>query len=143
MGKLIDAVLIQELPAANIKNANKANLWAFLWASTLITTMVMQDEGIVGLINPVFSLIATLIKLAVGITLVIAYRRMLLTIGEMERTIQYSALDLAVAATLLGYGDTSTLSKAELAPAIEASAILVIMSLTYCCGLIAGRLWMA
>ena len=49
MGKLIDAVLVKGLPPADIKNANKVNLWALLWASTLIATMLMQDAGTFGL----------------------------------------------------------------------------------------------
>jgi|SaaInlStandDraft_1057018.scaffolds.fasta_scaffold144459_2 hypothetical protein len=138
MGKPIAAVLVGGLPAADINNAKRVNLWVLLWAGTLITRILMQDAGVFGLMDPSSSLTATVINLVVGI---IVYRRTLLTVDEMERAIGYGALTLAVA--FLVYGASLILPKTTLVPALDASAMIAIMTLTYCCGLIVGRLRMA
>ena len=66
MGKLIDAVLVKGLPPVDIKNANKVNLWALLWASTLIATMLMQDAGTFGLMDQFFSITLAIINLRIS-----------------------------------------------------------------------------
>ena len=88
MGKPIAAVLVKGLPAADINNANRVNLWVLLWAGTLITGILMQDAGVFGLMDPSSSLTATVINHVVGIIVVIVYRRTLLTVDELERTIE-------------------------------------------------------
>ena len=140
MGKLIDAVLVKGLPPADIKNANKVNLWALLWASTLIATMLMQDAGTFGLREQVCSITRAISSLLVGVNVVIAYRRMLLDVDEMERAIQYNALALAVAAAFLGYSASAILSNAASVSGLDGSAVIVVMSVAYCCGLVTGRL---
>ncbi len=141
MRKLIDAVLIKGLPAADIKNANKVNLWIFLWACTLVATVMMQEMQIIQ--NSVVSLVAALVNLAMGVTMALTYRRMLHTLDEMERKIQYNALASAVAMAMLVYGASSILAKAAITPELDASWMLTIMAFTYSGGLIAGRLRMA
>ncbi len=141
MGKPIAAGLVKGLPAADINNANRVNLWVLLWAGTLITGILMQDAGVFGLMDPSSSLTATVINHVVGIIVVIVYRRTLLTVDELERTIEYGALALAVA--FLVFGASLILPKTTLVPALDASAMIAIMTLIYCCDLIVGRLRMA
>ena len=141
MGKIIEAICIKGLPAADIKNANKANLWIFLWAGTLVATLMMQEMQIIQ--SAAESLVASVVNLTMGLIMVVTYRRMLLALDEMERTIQYNALASAVAMTLLVYGASSILSNAALVPELDASQMLMIIALTYSSGLIVGRVRMA
>lgn len=141
MGKIIEAIFIKGLPAADIKNANKANLWIFLWAGTLVATFMMQEMQIIQ--SAAESLVASVVNLTMGLIMVVTYRRMLLALDEMERTIQYNALASAVAMTLLVYGASSILSNAALVPELDASQMLMIIALTYSGGLIVGRVRMA
>ena len=141
MRKFIDAVLIKGLPAADIKNANKVNLWIFLWAGTLVATVVMQDMQIIQ--SSTLSLVAAVVNLVIGVTMALAYRRMLNTLDEMERKIQYNALAIAVAVTMLVYGASSILSNAALTPELDSSWMLSTMAVSYSGGLITGRVRMA
>jgi hypothetical protein len=67
----------------------------------------------------------------------------LLDVDEMERSIQYNALALAVAAAFLFYSASAILSNAASVSGLDGSAIVVMMSGAYCCGLVAGRLRMS
>ena len=141
MGKITDAILIKGLPATDARNANKVNLWALLWAATLVLSLTMQEMQIIQ--GAAMSVAIASLNLAVGMILVISYRRMLITLDEMERRIQYNALASAVAASLLVYGVNSILSNVALTEELSSSEMIMILSLTYCVSLIAGRVRMA
>lgn len=141
MGKITDAILIKGLPATDARNANKVNLWALLWAATLVASLTMQEMQIIQ--GAAMSVAIASLNLAVGMILVISYRRMLISLDEMERRIQYNALASAVAASLLLYGVNSILSNVALTEELSSSQMIMILSLTYCVSLIAGRVRMA
>ena len=141
MGKITDAILIKGLPATDAKNANKVNLWALLWAGTLVASLTMQEMQIIH--TTAMSLAAALVNLVMGVIMAVSYRRMLLTLDEMERRIQYNALASAVAMSLLAYGASSILYNAALVSEISASQMIMILAFTYSGGLIVGRVHMA
>lgn len=141
MKRFIDAVLIKGLPAADIKNANKVNLWAFLWAGSLVATVLMQEASIIQ--NPIITFIAFTINLTIGVIMALSYKRMLRKLDEMERKIQYGAMTLAVAMSMLVYGASSILHTANLTPELDSSWMLTIMAFSYSGGLIVGRVRMA
>jgi len=141
MGKYIDAVLAKGLPKKDLKNANKVDLWAFGWAGTLLAGSLAH--AVFGLTSLAPFLVIGVINLGCGIMLIRSYVRMVTQIDEMERKIQFDALALAVGMAMLAYGAGTILQAASLLDQIQASWLLTLMALSYCVGLIVGRIRMA
>ena len=143
MGKIVDAVLIRGLPAEDVRRANIVNLWCLLWAVSLAGIIALQEFQLLGMMVEELSVAAALLNVVIGAITAIKYRRMLRTLDEMERTIQYNAFASAVAAILLAFGASAILSNVGLTSALSATQILVIVCLTYMIALVVGRVRMA
>ena len=143
MGKIVDAILIRGLPAEDIRRANIVNLWCLLWAVSLAGIIALQELQLLGMMVEELSFAAALLNVVIGAITAIKYRRMLRTLDEMERTIQYNAFASAVAAILLAFGASAILSNVGLASALSATQTLVIVCLTYMIALVVGRVRMA
>jgi len=143
MGKIVDAILIPGLPAEDTRRANIVNLWCLLWAVSLAGIIALQELQLLGMMLEELSVAAALLNVVIGAITAIKYRRMLRTLDEMERTIQYNAFAAAVAAILLAFGASAILSNVGLTSALSATQTLVIVCLTYMIALVVGRVRMA
>ena len=143
MGKIVDAILIRGLPAEDTRRANIVNLWCLLWAVSLAGIIALQELQLLGMMVEELSVAAALLNVVIGAITAIKYRRMLRTLDEMERTIQYNAFASAVAAILLAFGASAILSNVGLTSALSATQTLVIVCLTYMIALVVGRVRMA
>lgn len=138
MTKLKDAVLCTNQPARDIKNANTLNLWALAWAANLaIITFISGYEWYSA---PLPITLAFVLSVGIGLGMILAYKRYLKVLDEMERKIQLDALALSVGVTLVVFGGYSILDKAGVAPELEAPHLIVLIALTYVVGIIAGRI---
>ena len=72
--------------------------------------------------------------------MILAYKRFLKELDEMERKIQLDALALSIGVTLVAFGGVSILEKAGMVPELEASHLIVLIALTYMAGIIVGRI---
>ncbi|HCH24542.1 MAG TPA: hypothetical protein DE179_09645 [Oceanospirillaceae bacterium] len=141
MGRIIDAILVKGLPKKDIKNANRVDLWAVVWALSMIFSSVLIESG--WLTNPYLVVAASLFVLGVGIRVALAYKYLLLTLDEMERKIQYDALALAVGVSIVGFSGYAVLEHAELVPTLQSFVVVSGLAVTYAIGLIIGRIRLA
>lgn len=138
MGRIIDAILVKGLPKKDIKNANRVDLWALVWAASMVIASLLVESG--WLTNPYLVIAASLFVLGVGTRVALAYKYLLATLDEMERKIQYDALALAVGVSLVGFSGYIVLENAELVPALESYLVVSGLAVTYSIGLIIGRI---
>ena len=138
MNKLIDAITCKSLPARDIKNANIVNLWALIWAGTLILSTYLLEYDWFS--TPLPTLSALSIHAGTGLALILAYKRFLKHLDELERKIQLEALALAVGLAIVGFSSYSILEKAAMVPDLKPSYLIVLLALTYCIGITAGRI---
>jgi hypothetical protein len=85
-------------------------------------------------------IIGFVINTGIGIGLIVAYKRFLKDLDEMEREIQLDALALSVGVTLAGFYSYTILDKAGVVPNLDPSHLIMLMSFTYMAGLIIGRI---
>ena len=138
MSKLTDAIFCKNLPARDLKNANRVNLWAIAWAASLaIISFISKYEWYSGTWPIV---LAFVFSSGIGVGMYLAYKRFLKELDELERKIQLDALASSVGVTLVVFGGYSILDKAGLAPELQASSLIVLMALTYMAGIIVGRI---
>ena len=138
MSKLIDAIICKNLPARDLKNANLVNLWAIAWAANLAIISYISKYEWYSAVLPIT--IAFVLSSGIGVGMLLAFKRFLKELDEMERKIQLDALALSVGVTLVVFGGYSILNKAGVAPELQASSLLVLIALTYMAGIIAGRI---
>ncbi len=138
MGKIIDAIACKGLPARDIKNANIANLWIFAWAASLgIISYISDYEWYSSIITITITLI---IHIGIGAGMMLAYRRFLKELDELERKIQLDALAFSVGSTILVFSSYSILENAGIVPELSPSILIAVLALTYSAGLIFGRI---
>ncbi len=137
MKSILDAVCSKGLPQRDIKNANKVNLLAVLWALSLMITSYLSQQAWFTTI-PVA--IAFLTHTVIGIAMVFSYRRFLIELDEMERKIQLDALALSVGVTIISFSSYSILDKNGILPELNSAYLIALMALTYIVGIISGRL---
>lgn len=138
MSKLTDAIMCKNLPASDIKNANIVNIWALAWAGSLAIIAFISKSEWYSAALPIAMAFA--INSAIGIGMFLAYKRFLKELDELERKIQFDAVASSVGVTLVVFGAYSILEKAEIAPELQASNLIVLMALTYIAGIIIGRI---
>ncbi|RYV01176.1 hypothetical protein SOPP22_16610 [Shewanella sp. OPT22] len=137
MKKVINAIFCAGLPKRDIQNANRVNLWGLMWAITLCATIFMIEYKWFNHLP--YVIIALAINAGTGIAMVLAYKRLLAHLDEMERKIQLDALALSVGITIILYAGGSILEKAEIISHLSPSTLIVSISLSYVVGLISGR----
>lgn len=138
MSKLIDAIICKNLPARDIKNANRVNLWAIAWAASLAMIRFVSEYEWYSATLPVA--VAFVLNSAIGVGMILAYKRFLKELDEMERKIQLDSLALSVGVTVVVFGGYSILDKAGMVPELRATNLIVLMALTYMVGIIVGRI---
>lgn len=138
MSKLKNTILCANLPARDVKNANAVNLWAFVWAVSLAVIALISKYEWYSAALPIT--IAFVVSAGLGVCMLLAFKRFLKELDEMERKIQLDALALSVGITLVVFGGYSVLEKAGLAPELDAASLIMLMALTYIAGIIVGRI---
>lgn len=138
MGRIIDAILVKGLPKKDLKNANRVDLWAIVWALSMVLSSVLIESG--WLTNSYLVIAASLFVLGVGVRVALAYKYLLVRLDEMERKIQYDALALAVGVSLVGFSGYIVLEHAELLPPLQSYLVVSGLAVTYSIGLIIGRI---
>ena len=125
------------MPARDLKNANRVNLWGLAWAfSLLVVTYAAKQDWLDSIL--LISL-AFLAHTAIGITMVLTFRHMLKELDEMEKKIQLDALALSVGITIICFSSYSLLAKAEVVPSLNSAYLVMLMALTYIAGIMIGR----
>lgn len=137
MSKLIDAIMCKNLPARDLKNANRVNLWAIAWAGSLAIISFISKYEWYSATLPIT--MAVVINSGIGVGMILAYKRFLKELDEMERKIQLDALASSVGVTLVLFGGYSILEIAGIAPELKASSLIILLALTYMAGIIIGR----
>ena len=137
MSKIIDAIICKGLPARDIRNANLVNLWALAWAVTLALTSYLSDYEWYSSTTP--TMIGFVVHTGIGIGMLLAYKRFLKNLDEMERKIQLDALASSVGVTVICFSAYSILEKAGFLPDLRPSNLIVLMAVTYMAGIIIGR----
>ncbi|MFT5789879.1 MAG: hypothetical protein ACI8SJ_002000 [Shewanella sp.] len=138
MKKLLDALCIKGLPKRDVKNANRVNLLALMWALTLMISSYLAEEGMLD--SPLTIAIAFGIHTIIGIAMLLSYQRFLIQLDEMERKVQLGALALAVGVAIISFSSYSILAKTGTLPPLNSSYLIALMALTYMVGIIKGRL---
>jgi hypothetical protein len=138
MSKLKDAILCTNLPARDVKNSNILSAWALAWAASLgIIAFISRYEWYSA---PLPITAAIVVNVGIGLGMILAYKHFLKELDELERKVQLDALALSVGVTLVVFGGYSILDKAGVAPALEASHLIMLIALTYIAGIIVGRI---
>ena len=138
MKQIIDAICSKGLPLRDIKNANRVNLLALLWALSLGGTSWLAHQDY--LTSNWILATCLLVHSALGIWMLLAFKHFLRQLDEMERKIQLDALALAVGVSIIGFSIYSILDLADLLPDLKAAYLVVLLALTYMLGIIKGRL---
>ncbi|MCK8046390.1 hypothetical protein MSG37_16005 [Shewanella sp. 1CM18E] len=135
--KILDAICAKGLPKRDLKNANRVNLLALLWAATLmLSTYLTEGEQLNGVILTIVFSLHTLI----GIAMLVSYRHFLIQLDEMERKVQLDALALSVGVTIICFSSYSILENGATVPPLNAAYLIALMALTYMVGIIKGRI---
>ena len=135
--KILDAICAKGLPKRDLKNANRVNLLALLWAGTLkLSTYLTKGEQP----NSIFILGTFSLHTLIGIAMLVSYRHFLIQLDEMERKVQLDALALSVGVTIISFSSYSILENGAIVPPLNAAYLIALMALTYMVGIIKGRI---
>ena len=138
MSKILDAILCKGLPVRDIKNANRVNLLALLWAGTLAITSLSREytwHSTMLFISIIFTL-----HTAIGVLMVFSFRKFLKELDDLERKIQLDALALSVGITIISFSSSSILSMVGIIEKLDQSSLIMLMAATYMIGTVAGRI---
>lgn len=119
------------------KNTVRLGWWTAAWLATL--AVATFGPHFIWPSSKAASLVATLVNLAVGVGMILAYKRHLKSLDEMHQQIQLEAMGLS-----LGVGLIAGLAWSNLAIAnvisfdAEIGMLLILMALTYMAGIWAG-----
>ncbi len=135
--KILDAICAKGLPKRDLKNANRVNLLALLWAATLmLSTYLTKGEQL----NSVILAIVFSLHTLIGIAMLVSYRHFLIQLDEMERKVQLEALALSVGVTIISFSSYSIIENGAIVPPLNAAYLIALMALTYMVGIIKGRI---
>jgi len=124
--------------AANAKNTLRLAYWTGAW----VLTQALAVFGPTHLwqSNQSLTALALLINLGMGVGMIMALRRHLNGLDELQRKIQLEAMALCLGVGLVGGMAYSTLDVTNLIPFdAQISHLVVLMSLTYLAGIILGN----
>ena len=138
MSKILDAILCKGLPARDIKNANRVNLLALLWAGTLAITSMSREYTWHS--NMLFISIIFTVHTFIGLLMVFSFRKFLKELDDLERKIQLDALALSVGITIISFSSTSILSMAGIIEKLDQSSLIMLMAASYMVGIVVGRI---
>ncbi|GAA4308065.1 hypothetical protein GCM10023115_37480 [Pontixanthobacter gangjinensis] len=124
-------------------NSRKSNLNLALWTGAWVISMAIASFGpkFIWNENESISIIAILINLGFGIALILANRKHLNGLDELQRKIQLEAMGISLGVAVifgLSYSmlDTTNLISYD----AEISHLVILISLTYLGGIIIGNL---
>ena len=137
MNKIVDAIASKGLPARDIKNANRVNLWTFAWVLSLGAIIFLSDYEWYASALP--TTIGFLLHAGIGVGMILAFKRFLTVMDELERKIQLDALALSVGVTIVGFSSYSILDKVGVVPELSPAYLIMLMALTYMAGIIIGK----
>mgnify|MGYP006966886495 CR=1 FL=1 len=137
MRNLWDAILVKGLPKKDLKNASIFNFWALSWAVSLGASLLASTYG---LLTPNWVFFAVLIAhMTIGIFMILAFKRFLSALDEMERKVQFDAMAFSVGVTMLIYSSLSVLKFSGRIEDVTSEVLIFSLSLGYAAGLIIGR----
>ena len=136
--KIIEAICAKGLPKRDLKNANRVNLIALLWALTLMLSTYLSEIGM--LESSLLLGIAVAVHSFVGISMLLSYKHFLTQLDEMERKVQLDALALAVGVAIISFSSYSILANTATVPPLNSAYLIALIALTYMVGIIKGRL---
>lgn len=118
------------------RNTVRLGYWSAAWVATMA----------VAVFGPIFiwqskvvSTIAVLVNLVIGFGMIVAHKRFLKGLDEMEQKIQLEAMGLSLGVGLVVGLAYSNLDAANIiAPDAEISILVVLITFTYMAGIIAG-----
>ena len=134
----MDSISCKDLPERDIKNANRVNILAFLWAGSLCGATFLSKYDWYSSTLPVIA--SVVIHGSIGVWMILAFKKLISEIDELERKIQLDALALSVGITIVGFSTYSILQDIGSIPVLRPAYLIALMSLSYSFGLIGGRI---
>jgi len=138
MKSILNAICAKGLPKRDLKNAHRVNLFALLWALTLMISAYLGETGVLD--NPALLVIAFAVHSMIGIAMLFTYKSFLTQLDEMERKVQLDALALAVGVAIISFSSYSILANTGTVPPLKSAYLIALIALTYMVGIIKGRL---
>lgn len=120
----------------------KNTLYLFYWTAAWLITQALAVFGPMHIwhSNKLLTGLALLINLVVGIGMILANRRHLNGLDELQRKIQMDAMALSLGVGLVAGLGYSTLDVTNLIPLdAEISHLVILMALTYLLGVVLGN----
>lgn len=138
MKSILNAICAKGLPKRDLKNANRVNLFALLWALTLMLSTYLGETGVLD--NTLLLIIAFAVHSMIGIAMLLTYKNFLTQLDEMEQKVQLDALALAVGVAIISFSSYSILANTGTVPPLNSAYLIALIALTYMVGIIKGRL---
>lgn len=138
MKNILSAICTKGLPKRDLKNANRVNFLALLWALTLMISTYLAQADMLD--SAPTLIIAFVIHTVIGIAMLLSYKHFLTQLDELERKVQLDALALAVGIAIISFSSYSILAKAGTLPPLNSAYLIALIALTYMVGIIKGRL---
>jgi hypothetical protein len=127
-----------EWEATTKKNVKQLAYWTLAWVLTV--AIATFGPKFIWNSNPVISGIFILINALVGIGMILMNRKYINSLDEMHRKVNLDAMALALGVAVVGGLSYSMLDIANVIPYdAEIAFLLVLISLTYFIGVIAGN----
>ena len=122
-------------------NSTKNTLLLFYWTLAWVLTTALINFGTeyIWLSNKLFTSLAILLNVVIGFGMILAVKRYLKGLDEMQQKIQLDAMALSLGVGLvigLGYSSMGQTNLIPFEP--EISHMIMLMSLTYIAGIFAG-----
>jgi len=132
-----------ESRSGNWESRNRRNTvllawWTTAWVATL--ALAVFGPRFIWSENGVLTLLAILFNLAIGIGMILANKRHLQGLDELQKKIQLEAMALSLGIGLVGGLSYSTLDVTNLISSdAEISNLVILMAVTYLAGIVAGH----
>lgn len=122
-------------------NNTKNTLILFYWTAAWVLTTALVNFGTeyIWLSNKLFTSLAVLLNVVIGFGMILAVKRYLKGLDEMQQKIQLDAMALSLGVGLvigLGYSSMGQTNLIPIEP--EISHMIMLMSITYIVGIFAG-----
>ncbi len=129
---------VSKWEADTVKNTIRLGIWTLAWVLSLALAtfgpLFIWESG------TLFSVLAIATNLALGVGMILANKRHLHGLDEMQRQVQLEAMALALGVGLITGLSFSTLEIANLISFdVEISHMVILMSITYAIGLTIGH----
>lgn len=123
--------------ARNTKNTLTIFYWTAAWVLT--TALVTFGTEFIWQSDKLYTSLAILLNVVIGFGMILAVKRYLKGLDEMQQKIQLDAMALSLGVGLVAGLGYSSMDQTNLIPFdAEISHMIILMSLTYIVGIIAG-----